>query len=660
MSRFDEQIKSSTHQNMAKSLVVGTVVGCLGVAFLLWLFLVKGNVLLISPADAKAQTIEVNKGVAIALGSRLYRIGDQAQITVDADKYEPSQVVINNGSPAVVEILLHPSPAELVLKTSPVDSDTLWLVNNEAVHIGAELNHKVEPGNIDIRVESRYHTPATASVELDNGDLYEDTFKLETIKGSFSVESRPSGASVTLDGAGIGVTPLQLDLEGGQYDLVLNKSGFEPTTELLEIYNKEPEAERNYILTPVSASLMIDVSPKGGVLVVNGKTRKPGKNTVVAGSLNDVIYELEGYYPFKKTVSVAEGHSKSLSIALEPEYGDIVVSSNLAADIYVDGKFVATGSYTGSVQAFTYQVEFVKEGYRTVARALKPTSKQPSKLHVEMLTEFEARKREGRKLFSETLGIKMIKLRGNEFTMGSLPNESGRRRNEHQIQVGFTRQFWLSAHEITEAQFAAYMGQSATSNYPKTDTTWDQAALFCNWLSVKEGLTPFYNANGSKVIGFNPSSKGYRLPTEAEWEWAAKKSLRSKSTVFVWGNATKVPAKAGNFGDQSIAGTQAFVLKSYNDGYAGAAPVGSFKADKLGLYDMAGNVSEWVHDYFTFLPPNGGTVHKDYMGPASGDMQAWKGGSFKSGKLSELRTSFRESSNKADTAVGFRVARYED
>ena len=114
-----------------------------------------------------------------------------------------------------------------------------------------------------------------------------------------------------------------------------------------------------------------------------------------------------------------------------------------------------------SLQTLPTKVSFIREGYRSVEKTITPNSQKSLTVNAEMLTEFDARRREGKPLFAAALGIQMTLITPKKFTMGSPPNEKDRKRNEHQLTVDFSRRVWISRHEITQAQFAAFTGKSA-------------------------------------------------------------------------------------------------------------------------------------------------------------------------------------------------------
>ena len=143
------------------------------------------------------------------------------------------------------------------------------------------------------------------------------------------------------------------------------------------------------------------------------------------------------------------------------------------------------------------------------------------------------------------------------------------------------------------------------NDHPVVKASWESAALYCNWLSRKDSLPVFYQITNGRVLGVNPAATGYRLPTEAEWTWVARTAPNSEERFqFPWAGSYPPRGRSGNYADQAASGLLGQVLPDYTDGFPVTAPVGSFPANLRGVYDLGGNVAEWIHDYYAAAPPS--------------------------------------------------------
>jgi formylglycine-generating enzyme required for sulfatase activity len=193
---------------------------------------------------------------------------------------------------------------------------------------------------------------------------------------------------------------------------------------------------------------------------------------------------------------------------------------------------------------------------------------------------------------------------------------------------------------------------------PAVQITWEQAALYCNWLSAKESLPPAYVLRNDKLEAAAPMTTGYRLPTEAEWEYCARLTPSGVKLKYPWGAKFPPSPKSGNFADTSAKSLLTNTIEGYTDGFPVAAAPGKFSANPLGFFDMGGNVSEWSNDYYEIYSYDAEKVVADPTGPKDGSLRVVRGSSWRHASISTLRLTYRDYSNTKRPDLGFRICRY--
>jgi formylglycine-generating enzyme required for sulfatase activity len=243
----------------------------------------------------------------------------------------------------------------------------------------------------------------------------------------------------------------------------------------------------------------------------------------------------------------------------------------------------------------------------------------------------------------------MVRVEGGTFQMGSTNGGS----DEKPVHTVTVKGFYMGKTEVTQKEWREIMGTTVAQqrdmgdkswslagegdNYPMYYVSWNEVIEYCNKRSLKEGLTPAYRGSGSNITcDFNAT--GYRLPTEAEWEYAAKGGNQDYLTYEYSG------------------GNSADAVAWYNNNSGSKThPVGTKQPNSLGLYDMSGNVWEWCWDWFGDYSSGSQT---DPTGVSSGPARVFRGGGWNY-SAADVRAAGRSSYTPLgrDYSLGFRLVR---
>lgn len=237
--------------------------------------------------------------------------------------------------------------------------------------------------------------------------------------------------------------------------------------------------------------------------------------------------------------------------------------------------------------------------------------------------------------------------------------------------------FYIGKYDVTQKEWIEVMGSNPSkfkgNNLPVEMVSWYDSIEYCNKRSIKEGLQPYYNIDKNRkdpnnkpdpefgnldttkwTVTINPDANGYRLPTEAEWEYAAGGGQASKSYTYSGSNEIDdVAWYWRNSGDTDLTGPWLWPVIQQN--HDQTKPTGSKKPNELGLYDMSGNVREWCWDWYG---DDLKTNVTDPKGSQSGFRRVWKGGGWM-GAAYCCEPAFRGNlaANGAGPDQGFRVCR---
>ena len=668
MNQFNKKLESAKTRQLKKYSIFSLII--IGFFFFTIIFLIysRGTRIEVLPLEAgQLARISVVDNFSFSIRDVVYSISGNPIIKVSSPGFNDTTVTIGSvylGKNFPLELSELPGKLVIsILGNKENVANTSWKINSRDVARSAMLDQELEAGTYTINIDNPFFLPKELMVKINRNKKTKLQIDLQPVNGRLDVSSSPHGANVFLNDKFIGKTPLVNSQNGGIYSLRITADNFVDLIDKLEVTHTKSNLKRSYQLTRIKAKVIPKLSPEGGKLIVNGSLSK-GPLFLSTDVEHRLTYMKYGYYPITKKIKLLSDQEKEISFQLEPEFGKVMISSSPPAEIWINNKIYSNSSIAVNLPAITQNIVFKKEGYRSVTKIVNPTAKFSQKVSVKLLTEYQARLQEAPREMTNQAGIKLkLFIKPGVFEMGAPRSQKGQRANEFQKRINLSKSFYASIFEITNSQYGKFKPSLRKSlgadNAPVISIDWNEAASFCNWLSKNEGLQAFYKIENKRVIGFNKNTDGYRLLSEAEWEWLSRKAGKAKQTIFSWGDEISIPHNTANISDESAKGKMNFYVPSYNDGYVGTAPVGSFNKEPSGLYDIAGNVSEWVHDVYSAIPPIGDAILVNPLGEESGQLHVVKGANFRSGSITMLRPSFREGlMNTGRDDVGFRVGRY--
>ena len=425
--------------------------------------------------------------------------------------------------------------------------------------------------------------------------------KLEKIQDAvILIDSNPPGAMVFIDGVRLDRTPVSTFYPAGTYKIRLTSDNYEDIEETIEI--KSPETKKTYQLTDIRATLTINTHEKAKVFINNEQVTNY-RNLKLAPQQVTVRVEMNKAKTLEERIILGRRETKTLDMHPQISTGTIqiaVIPTDAEIELTGDGgeKYTGTGAKAFTeVPVGTYKLKVTKKGFKTHTEDIRLTDGATERKSVKL--------DEGADVSGDYIFVQ-----GGSFT-----------REGNRVTVS---DFYIGKTEVTQAQYQAVMGKNPShfkgDNLPVESVSWHDAVEFCKKLSQKEGVT-------------------YRLPTEAEWEYAARGGNQSKGFEYS--------------GSSSIDGVAWY---SSNSG-SKTQPVGTKQPNELGIYDMSGNVWEWCSDwydsnYYKNSPSNNPT------GPSSGSFRVLRGGSWGS-RAKSCRVAYRNYSGpeRRFDRSGFRVVR---
>jgi formylglycine-generating enzyme required for sulfatase activity len=637
-------------------------------AFVLW-FVFTATSISVRTEPAEARVTVEGSTFSVRLGERVLLRPGEYRFRAQLPGYEPAQLE--------ARVTAEPNQRfELKLAKLPgrlrIDAPEGAVVSVDGETLGATPGEfELPAGRHTVSIAAQRYQPFSAQVEVEGGGKVQTlTPQLTPNWADVSITSQPTGAELLVNGERRGVTPLTTQIVAGNHPIELRLEGFKPWSTDIQVKANEPQTIGPVQLGLPDAQLTLRSEPADANVSVAGvyRGRTPLTLELKPDMTHAVVLTRPGYEAATRELKLAPGEQRSLSVPLTGVYGEVTVRAQPAdAQVFVNGKASGAANQTLRLVATTHEITVRKSGYVDYTATVTPRPGVPQVVEATLLTPAQARLAQTPATIRTKADQELRLMPLGRFVMGSPRREPGRRANEAQREVELRRPFYIGVTEVTNAQFRRFRPQHRSGiagqhtldldNQPVVGVSWQDAAAFCNWLSEQEGLEPAYEKKGDALVAVNPLTNGYRLPTDAEWEWVARRERSGALRRYPWGDTLPVAAASGNYADASARLLVTNVVPDYDDGFAAAAPVAKFPPSALGLHDLGGNVAEWVHDLYT-VSMDAREVAVDPTGPAEGRQHVIRGSSWRSSSVTDLRLAARDFGDSARDDVGFRIARY--
>ena len=454
-------------------------------------------------------------------------------------------------------------------------------------------------GEYFYKIEHEHYETQEGRVQL-TATTPKQTVTLRPAYGVLKITSEPIGAVVAIDGKRVGTTPWTSDkLARGTVQMRLQSPQYALYEETVQVLGNGQVQSHHCKLVPQFGTITCRSEMADAEIWVDQEYKGVGSWTGTLSSQAPHVLEARksGHQSQSISFTVANGEKKTEVVgAPVPMYGTLVLSTTPAdVRVSIDGEKKGETPLVQRLLVGTHTVVLKKEGYEDLSFEVTVAHNQRLEEKRTLAKRQLASKQAGPKgSTAADFGIEIVFVEGGTFQMGATSEQGpGAGADEKPVHSVTLSDFYIGKYEVTQAQWKAVMGKNPSNftgedNLPVERVSWEDVQEFIQKLNTLTGKT-------------------YRLPTEAEWEYAARGGKKSQGYKYAGGNTIEEVAWYNQNSDHKT------------------HPVGKKQPNELGLYDMTGNVREWCQDrygdYTSFAQTNP-------TGPSSGSYRVLRGGSW--------------------------------
>jgi formylglycine-generating enzyme required for sulfatase activity len=620
----------------------------------------------VEPKDARVRV--PGTLVSVHASGDLWLLPGSHVIRAEHDGYLPAQVniAVTNGTPATARLRLAKLPGKLRIDTSGVAA----VVSIDGVETGrAPGTLSVPAGVHTIMLRAPRYVDFIASVDIQGAGASQDLkAALQPSWGTIQISAIPAGAHIAVDGVESGVAPKVVDAPSGVRQIRISAPGLKTWESSVVLKAGEALNVGPIALGQPDAELTLTSVPSGADVTVDGehRGRTPLQLDLPSGVEHELVVNAPAYATWTQKVFAEAGKKLAVAAKLEAVGARVTVEGEPSgAQLFIDGVDHGRTPQSLELSAIAHRIEVRKQGWVPFTGSVTPSKGLDRTIQYRLVSEDSLVL--ASTMYTQT-GYMLKLVPPGAFSMGSERREQGHRPNEGFRRVTLKRPVYFGATEVTNEQFRRFKPDHTSGvidrhsldldDQPVTQVSWNEAAEYCNWLSGRDNLPVAYEKRNDEYVLKRPVTIGYRLPTEAEWEYAARYSAPGEFRKYAWGDTLPVSGDVGNIAGAEAGNTLPASLPGYRDNYPNLAPVGKFKASPLGLQDLSGNVSEWIGDYYFSYVDSAPVT--DPLGAEDGTRHVIRGANWKTAAATDLRLATRDGADGASNTIGFRVVRYAE